>query len=303
MYLLYDCLHKSPFSIATQNVLKILDIPFSHITKSFMPHGGYYGRIAKLEHFLFANIYNIALAIQHQGILLALEEDSYANAMFAIHLILHNQNLKDFIHHELQANNISIDLESLSENISYFPAILSNHIATIEKNTKLYFNTTSYSQNMIPNVMPNIGYANGFSTCLYYTNRHFDCNLRGEYAMLDKIFANMRLVKFEKGFSTESFSHLVDINMEKAYQKSGAIMFAGIDLGVDFFCVFGDSVFKIFDKQHNLCVKYCKRDNIAIPILNLAQILLISFDRIQDAGFDLHTIKPNFLLKDGSMVS
>ena len=132
MYLLYDCLHKSPFSIATQNVLKILDIPFSHITKSFMPHGGYYGRIAKLEHFLFANIYNIALAIQHQGILLALEEDSYANAMFAIHLILHNQNLKDFIHHELQANNISIDLESLSENISeipksFFCSHISNH--------------------------------------------------------------------------------------------------------------------------------------------------------------------------------
>lgn len=314
MYLLYDCFaNPSPFKIASESVLKHLNIPYKVLSGSekFKYHGGYYGRIGKIEPFVFANVYNIWLAAKDNSILLTLEEDSYANIICAISFIYNNEAIYDFIVKETKANNMQLDFSNLHKHIAYFPSLLSNHIDNLGEHIKLRFISGSdidsqvglrnvYSVSNVGN-MPRISAnqlygVSGFSTCLYYSNRHYDCNLNCEYDCLSRIFSDIGLQAFEMPFSMQSYTHFLPYNESMAYQKSGEIMYAGIDLGIDFLCVFSQSSYNIFDKQFKLCAKYCKRDKIEIPSLNLAQLLLICMDKSQDAGFDLHTIKPNFVL-------
>ncbi|RDU65264.1 hypothetical protein CQA53_06730 [Helicobacter didelphidarum] len=304
MYLIYDCLQNSPFHIATLNLLKVLEIPFKEIpkTESFIPNGGYYGRISKLDKFLFANIYNIALAAKNGDILLAIEEDSYANLAFTLNTIATYKEFRDFVSQELQHYGIMLDVTTLHKHVAYFPALLGKYHDKIQQNIVLHFGSLN-TKNQMPSISARYDSLEGFVTCLYYTGRHFDCNMHGEYAEIHKIFKLLGLKVFETPFSMESFTHLLEINETKAYQKSGEILYAGIDLGVDFICVFGDSTFNMFEKKHNLCTKYCKRDNIDIAVLNLAQILLVAFGRFEEAGFDLHAKNPKFLWKDNSKVS
>lgn len=296
MYIIYNCLTNSPFVTASCNVLKALDIPFQNLSSesTFVFHGGYYGRLTKLENFIFANVYNIALAVKNNGILLALEEDSYANLAFTLNLIKSNQSVKDFLYHQLQNHNIKLDLEALHEYVTYFPQVLENKLDTIKTNIQFHFGNTI----MQPSILPKNPISNareGISTCLYYSNRHFDCNTKQEYGVLKPLFELVGLKSFTTSFSMQSFQNLLDIDSEKAYKKSGEAMYAGIDLGVDFLCVFSDYLFNMFEKQRNLCIKYCKRDSIAIPILNLAQVLLISLGKEQEAGLELHNVKPDFI--------
>ncbi|RDU73404.1 hypothetical protein CQA66_01705 [Helicobacter aurati] len=316
MYLLYDCFtHPSSFAVASRAVLEQLNISQQVLNSNekFKYHGGYYGRIGKIEQFVFANIYNIWLAAKRNCILLALEEDSYANIICAISFVYNNEAIRDFLVKEMKIQNIDIDISMLHKYVAYFPTMVAEYMQDIEQHIKLRFmsnggfadntalkNIYSVSRSSaMPLILPKQDIGNGhtgFSTCLYYSNRHFDCNLNGEYQGLSRTFAQIGLQAFEMPFSMQSYTHLLPFNENMAYQKSGEILYAGIDLGVDFLCVFSNSSLNIFDKHFKLCSKYCKRDRIEIPILHLAQLLLLCFDKPKEAAFDLHAIKPSFIL-------
>ena len=293
MYLIYDCLKNSPFSIATQQVLKHLNIPYTTLdaNKSFKAHGGYFGRIGALEQFIFANVYNIALASLEEKKLLALEEDSYANLIFTLDLLRNNQSLRDFVVAELQSQSIILDIDILQNHIAYFPAILANYMTEIEQSIKYSFGKNGRN---LPHISPN-NTTKGFSSCAFYGSRHADCNMQGEYKHLEKLCKILGLTYLSKPFSLQSFTHLAHIDSEKAYQKSGDLLYEGIDLGVDFLCVFADSTFDMFDNKQDLCTKYCKRDPISIASLNMAQILLVCFGKADEAGFETHKINPDFM--------
>ncbi len=293
MYLLYDCLKDSPFSIATQNVLTHLQIPYTILDnqKSFKAHGGYFGRIGALEPFLFANVYNIMLASFEGKKLLAIEEDSYANLVFTLDLLRNNQSLRAFIIAELQHQNIMLDIDMLQNHIAYFPAILIDYIDILKQSIKHSFSKTT---NYMPAISPNTA-SSGFSTCAFYGGRHADCNMRNEYKHIPQLCKLLGLQYLETPISLQSYTHLAAIDIEKAYAKSGELLYGGIDLGVDFLCVFAHSTFDIFDNKQVLCTKYCKRDTISIPTLNMAQILLTCFDKADEAGFALHKINPYFV--------
>lgn len=298
MYLIYDCLKNSPFNIATQQVLKHFNIQYVMLNKnkSFKSHGGYFGRIGSLEQFVFANVYNIALASLEEKKLLAIEEDSYANLVFTLDLLRNNQSLREFVIAELQNQNIILDIDVLQNHIAYFPAILSNYMMEIEESIKYSFGKNTRN---LPCISPN-SITMGFSVCAFYGSRHADCNMRGEYNHLKKLCEILGLTYLNKPFSMQSFTHLTYIDSEKAYQKSGDLLYEGIDLGVDFLCVFSDSTFDMFDNKQELCIKYCKRDPINIPSLNMAQILLVCFDKADEAGFELHKVKPYFIQNNRS---
>lgn len=292
MYLIYDCLKNSSFSIATQNVLKHLNIPYITLDKqkSFRVHGGYFGRIGALEQFIFANVYNISLACLEGKKLLALEEDSYANLVFTLDLLRNNQSLRAFAIAELQSQNIVLDIDILQNHIAYFPAILSDYMDIIGQTMKY-----SFGKNLqhIPAIVPDS--INGFSACAFYGSRHADCNMRDEYKHIPKLCKLIGLGYLDKPISLQSYTHLEQIDIERAYEKSGELLYSGIDLGVDFLCVFSDSTFDMFDKKQALCIKYSKRDPISIACLNMAQILLVCFDKADEAGFSLHKVNPYFI--------
>lgn len=295
MYLIYDCLKNSPFSIATQNVLKYLNIQHATLNeqKRFKSHGGYFGRVGSLEKFIFANVYNIALACLEGKKLLALEEDSYANLIFTLNLLKNNQALQTFAREELQDKNIKINLDILHSHVAYFPAILADHFDAIKQSIKYSFGKNSQympaiSQNFVNEV-------SGFSACAFYGGRHADCNMSDEYKHIPKLCELIGLGYLDKPISLQSYTHLEQFDMERAYEKSGELLYAGIDLGVDFLCVFSDSTFNMFDGKQDLCTKYCKRDSISIASLNMAQILLVCFDKADEAGFALHNVEPYFI--------
>lgn len=293
MYLIYDCLKNSPFSIATQQVLKHLNIQYTMLDKknSFKAHGGYFGRIGALEQFIFANVYNIALASLEEKKLLAIEEDSYANLVFTLDLLRNNQSLRDFVIAELQSQNIILDIDILQNSIAYFPAILIGYMAEIEQSVKCSFGKNAKN---FPHISPN-NITKGFSTCAFYGSRHADCNMQDEYKHLPQLFKILGLTYLDKPIGLQSFTHLAHIDSEKAYQKSGDLLYEGIDLGIDFLCVFAASTFDMFDNKQDLCTKYCRRDPISIASLNMAQILLVCFDKANEAGFELHKVNPYFV--------
>ncbi len=295
MYIIYDCVKNNVFNVATKAIMKELDISFKEVNETFKYNGGYFGRICNLESFLYANVYNIAMAMKNDAILLATEEDSYANLAFTIESINSHKAIKDFVVSELKSNNIDIDVGELHKHIAYFPFILGEHTESIKNKVKINFGN-SLKMSSIPVVLPRNTNNVNFSTCVFYGGRHFDCYTNDEYTKTMEIFDIVGLRYFETQESRQSFAHLENINLEKAYKKSGDILFSGIDLGVDFLCVFSDSTFNMFDKNQNLCTKYCGRDPIYTPILNMAQILLVSFDKTDQASFDLHNIKPSFIL-------
>lgn len=292
MYLIYDYLKNSTFSIATQNLLKHLNIPYITLNrqKSFKFHGGYFGRIGALEQFIFANVYNIALACLEEKKLLALEEDSYSNLIFTLDLLRNNQSLRSFAIAELQSQNIVLDIDALQNHIAYFPAILVDYVDNIRQSIKY-----SFGKNLqhVPAITPNA--VSGFSTCAFYGSRHADCNMRNEYKHISQLCEILGLGYLEKAISLQSYTHLAQIDIEKAYEKSGELLYAGIDLGVDFLCVFSDSTFNMFDGKQALCTSYCKRDSISIASLNMAQILLVCLDKADEAGFALHKVNPYFI--------
>lgn len=294
MYLIYDCFkNNSPFSIATQNVLKHLNIPYITLDKQkrFKFHGGYFGRIGALEQFIFSNVYNIALACLEEKKLLALEEDSYANLVFTLDLLRNNQSLRAFAIAELQSQNIVLDIDILQNHIAYFPAILADYVDIIGQSIKY-----SFGKNLqhIPAIMPN-NTSNGFSACAFYGSRHADCNMRNEYGHIPHLCELIGLGYLDKPISLQSYTHLAQIDIEKAYEKSGELLYSGIDFGVDFLCVFSDSTFDMFDNKQKLCAKHCKRDSISIASLNMAQILLVCFGKADEAGFELHKVSPYFI--------
>lgn len=311
MYVIYDCIGNSPFKIAGKNLLSELNLPFRQLqNESFLPNGGYYGRISNISKFIFANIYNIALVAKSGDILLALEEDSFCNLAFSLSLLESNNDVKEFARAELLSHGINIDVDRLKEYVAYLPFILMNLSDEIIKNVKFHFGieqNIDEKENIseaIPSISKRFDKVDGFSTCLYYTGGHFDCmNFREDSKNVNDIFDLVGLKSLESSFSFESFTHLLEINKQKAFKKSGEILYAGIDLGVDFLCVFGNSSFDMFNKYSEMCARECGRDDIYIPIITLAQILLVSFGKGEKAGFDLHNINPLSLFENNFKVS
>lgn len=329
MFVIYDCamdefsnmdkkntsLMSSPFGVASEAVLRSLEIPFRSLDSKdfkglngeiaqgkFLANGGYYGRISNLSKFLFANIFNIALVAKSGDILLALEEDSYSNLTFALNLLESNDKFKELVNNELFSQNISINIESLKNHIAYFPQVLSDFaLKNADKfNEKIKFRFGDLRDNeIIPSISKRYEQTAGFSACIYYGGRHFDCGLKGEYEGVNGLFDALELRAFETSFSPLSFSHFFAFDTQKALAKSGEILYSGIDMGVDFLCVFSASSFSAFDTHFRECARACGRDIIALPVLNLAQILLLSFGEIDACGFNSHLINPlNLFIND-----
>ncbi|MWV62775.1 hypothetical protein DCO58_02385 [Helicobacter saguini] len=334
MFVIYDCgmdgfcnadkkntsLSSSPFGVASKAVLNSLNIPFRLLdskdfdslsndlkhTKTFLNNGGYYGRIANLSKFLFANIFNIALAAKNGDILLALEEDSYSNLAYALNLLESNAKFKEFLNNELLSQNIRINIESLKNHIAYLPQVLSDFALQnpdkFKAKIKFHFGDSKDNE-IIPSISKRFDSTSGFSSAIYYGGRHFDCTRNSEYDGLKGLFDSVELNAFETSFSALSFSHFFAFDTQKAFEKSGEILYSGIDLGVDFLCVFSASSFAAFDAHFRELSRACGRDEIAIPSLNLAQILLLSFGEIESCGFELHQISPLSLFVNDFKVS
>ena len=313
MYLLYDCFTESnSFTSASEAVLRTIDIDQVKLEggEGFKYHGGYYGRVGRIESFVFANVYNIWLAVKKGAVLLALEEDSYANLVCALSFVYNNEAISEFLSKELQAQNLELDINSLHKHIAYFPSVIATKLDELGRLVKLRFSPSAVAASdngssnggNLASALPLISrryasHTGGFSTCLYYSNRHYDCGLNGEYEKLGALFSLMGLKAFEMPFSLESYTHLLAHNEELAYQKSGELLYAGIDLGVDFLCTFSDSVRDMFDSRFKLCTKHCGRDKIEIPTLHLAQIILLSLDKAKESGIDSNRVRPNFVLE------
>lgn len=279
MYIPY-CVGNNPFNVAGINILNKLNIPFQNLNKQnssiggFSYNGGYFGRVGDFSKFLLGNIFNIALAHKQDKKLLALEEDSYANLVHAVHAINNNDKMKKFIEKELDRLDLKLPLDSISTYIAYFPQELSKNLNLLQDKIKLRFNM--------------------FKTCIYYGGRHFDASQKNEYSNIDSIFKTINLRTMKDHFSFNYFGHLKNINKSFAFYKSGEILYAGIDMGVDFLTCFSASQFEMLDNVKE-CTKYYKRDLIKISTLNIYQILLLAMDEAKLCAFELHKNKPDFV--------
>lgn len=323
MYLIYEYVSSDsknvPFIKAAKNVLKTLQIPFRILQDSnkeysenahFLPDGGYYGNIYNFSKFIFANIYNIALAARHNDTLLAVSEESYGNLMLSLNALESSIDLMDIMQQELGVKGINVTLKELKNYVTYLPNVLAGHIDVIKNNVKFHFGLSidsidSKNIESIPLIATSNALKNsvnkGFCACKYYSSRHFYCDQNNEYKNVNILLDTLGLKSLEAPFSSLSYTHILD--RDKALSKSGEILYAGIDLGVDFLCVFSEDTFRVFDSAHKECARACGRDEIDIPLLNLAQILLVAFGKAEDAGFEAHSINPLRLFENNFKVS
>lgn len=274
MYILYSCFHKKdPFLLSSIHLLNEFNIKFDFLPKlKFIYHGGYFGKSVNLAQFILANIYNIALVAKDNNILLALEEDSYSNLIYAISVIYSDEGLKDFIKGELRALKIDMDIDTFLDNIhnhvDYMPKLFR------KKKERIKFCSTNKFK--------------GQKCVLFFGPRHFEASLNNEYNFLDEMFDLIEVEPLYKNY--HYYAHLKDINPKVAYGKSAEILYECIDAGANFALCFSHSHFKILDDLKS-AIKYHKRDYINFPTINANQLLLIGFGKQANCEFERHKTK------------
>lgn len=224
--------------------------------------GGYFARLAQKDVLLRHVAYNLALANAANATLVFLEEDAYANALYAKTLIESNQHLMREIETQFLARfNLLYDSKV---QMSYLPDMLN----TIDFSTLVEKRFSAFTSVIV---------RGAYQGHLPKSTNH-------------RIFESIDLKMLETPLALQYYAHILHTYPQNAFYNGGKFFFDLADLGVDFILTHSLSQFDLLDsKRAQLCKAY-NRDNIPLPIVFLPQILLLAFgerdwNRI---GFNFH---------------
>lgn len=231
--------------------------------QKFADCGGYYARFFQKDVLLKNVAYNLALANELNATLVFLDEDSYANALWAKNILESDNDLL----REVEANylhNFQLLYNSRVQ-VSHLPDLLNS----LEFGVKKYFN--EFSAALV---------RGAFQGHLPKSTNH-------------RIYDQISLRVVNTSLSNQYYAHLVDIDSYHAYYLNAKLLFDLTDLGVDFIITYSSSQFDMLDSKRNELCKAYRRDNVDIPILFLPQVLLLAIgeSNSKKLGFDMHAQK------------
>lgn len=211
--------------------------------------GGYWARLVQKDDLLRNVAYNLALANAANATLVFLEEDAYANAFYAKTLIeSHTSLMREIETQYLHRFNLLYDSKV---QMSYLPDLLNSLDITPLVQKQFH----SYLFAMIRGA--------------YYGHLPKSTNYR--------IYEQIGLKAVELPFVNQYYAHLLANNPQSAYYNTGKYFFDIADLGVDFILSYSLSQFDMLDSHRTQLCKAYNRDDIALPILFLPQVLLLAF--------------------------
>ncbi|CUU39956.1 MULTISPECIES: hypothetical protein [Helicobacter] len=227
--------------------------------------GGYWARLAQKNDLLRNVAYNLALANAADATLVFVEEDAYANAFYAKSFIeSHSHIMREIETQYLHQFNLLYDSKV---QMCYLPDLLNS----IDISPLIQKRFTQFLTAIV---------RGGYQAYVPKSTNH-------------RIYNQVGLKVLETPLANQYYAHLLQVNPQVAYANSARLFFDLADLGVDFILSYSLSQFAMLDSNRAKICKACNRDNIAIPVLLLPQILLLALgqeDR-NTLGFTYHKQK------------
>lgn len=227
--------------------------------------GGYWARLVQKDDLLCNVAYNLALANAADATLVFLEEDTYANAFYAKTLIESStQTMREIESQYLHKFNLLYDSKV---QMIYLPDLLN----TLHLDSFIHKKFTQFSTTIV---------RGAYQGYVPKSTNH-------------RIYEQIDLKVLESSITYQYYAHLLPVNMQSALYNSAKLFFDLADLGVDFILTHSLSQFDILDSQRKKLCNVYNRDNIALPILFLPQVLLLAFgEKDQNKlGFAYHKQK------------
>ncbi|CAE10141.1 hypothetical protein [Wolinella succinogenes] len=256
----------APLAVSSKRLLGSLGL---EIIKSYETHsdGGYWGRVADLEGFLeiWALLFSKAQSLGATP--LALEEDSYLNALYAFKILSENGSLCDKIAHKVTQRGGEF---ALCEPL-YLPSMLFES-GVMEGKIQSRFEEFRAAWIGSPRACELPSSAKGW--------------MMGWKKLLG-------LGIMEGFFSFEGYAQMLSFDPKAALAQSARLYFEAVDLGIDFILTTSASQFGMMDAQKGAILKASKRDRLETPLLYPAQLLLMALGERErkHLGIDLHQIK------------
>lgn len=231
--------------------------------------GGYWARLVQKDDLLRNVAYNLALANAANATLVFLEEDAYANAFYAKTLIESStQTMREIESQYLHKFNLLYDSKV---QMIYLPDLLN----TLHLDSFIHKKFTQFSTTIV---------RGAYQSYVPKSTNH-------------RIYEQIDLKVLESSITYQYYAHLLPVNMQSALYNSAKLFFDLADLGVDFILTHSLSQFDILDSQRKKLCNVYNRDNIALPILFLPQVLLLAFgeEDKNKLGFAYHKQKVEIL--------
>lgn len=269
-YIVYDQYPKSSQPLLSSSYELLAQLGLEVIAShNLRDCGGYFARLAQKDELLCNVAYNLALANAANATLLFLEEDAYANALYA-KMILESQNevLREVESACLQSEQLVYDSKV---QMLYLPDLLNS----LDIGTKIKKHFSTFEASIV---------RGGYQAHLPKSTNH-------------RIYEQIKLTIKNPTLSSQYYAHLLGFNPQGVFEHSGRFFFEIADLGVDFILSHSLSQFEILDGKRSQICAACNRDNIPLSVLFLPQVLLLALgceDRAK-LGFDGHRQKVEIL--------
>lgn len=265
-YIVYDKYENAKALLSSTNELFArLGLEVLKPKESLLDCGGYFARFTQKDILVRNVAYNLALANSLNATLVFAEEDAYANALYAKTLIESDVELMrdieiNFLHQFKLLYDSKVQM-------SYLPDLLN----TLEFDNLIQKRFSPFSSIIV---------RGAYQGHLPKSTNH-------------RIYEKIDLKMLENPLALQYYTHLLQNNPQSALYNGAKLFFDLADLGVDFILSYSLGQFDLLDsKRTELCKAY-NRDNIALPIVFLSQILLLAFGEsdYKKLGFNHHQQK------------
>lgn len=219
--------------------------------------GGYWGRFS--ERFLDVWLEIFLKAEQENAQIMAMEEDSYLDLLYALKI----------------ANSAAMQKFALKREIAPFVAQKPLYLPSYA----LQHSKGKYQSNFAP-----------FSSAWIGSSRAGELPSfeQGLGKMLSK---ELGLKVIVDDFSHEGYAHTFAFNPQNALRQSARIYFNAVDLGVDFITVSSVEQLGFLDKMHQKILKASKRERIETPLLYPTQLILLALGQRDKKLLGIHKHK------------
>ncbi|RDU59998.1 HdrB C-terminal domain-containing protein [Helicobacter marmotae] len=265
-YIIYDKYNNAQSLLnSTKTLFSLLGLEIVKPNMELADCGGYWARLAQRDDLLHNVAYNLALSNAMGATLVFLEEDAYANALYARSII---ESDSDIIR-ELESkylHKFNLLYESKAQ-MSYLPDLLNT--IDIAPMIKKHFHT----------------FCAAIVRGAYQGHLPISTNHR--------IYEQIGLKVIDTPLTKQYYAHLMPFDSQSALYNSAKMFFDIADLGVDFILTYSLSQFELLEgKRSKLCRAY-NRDNIGLNVLFLPQVILLAFgeEERDKLGFAYHKQK------------
>lgn len=274
-YFLYDTVIRSDktpsFAIAARALIDFLQLSVPSLKGAKADLGSEIMALDKIK-FIERNAYTLSLAAQENGAIVCCESSAFISLQLTKEVLSSDDVIRDSIALKLSHNGMELNFQTEVLRLETF---LMTEVG-IEK-------LSSFVKHSFSNF--NIAHFLGTSFC--QARKFTDMELTGK--LVEMIHA--KKVAFARVYESDGFE-VLDVCEDLAKKLASVTMLDMFDNAADIVLVDDARSFIMFDFYQKALEKTASRD-IELPVLNIAQLLLLAFGVTEKAtlGLDKHKIK------------